>query len=206
MWPIAKNGRIQFQSRKFWISLSKNCIVHWSDAKRKIRLLRNLFSSSAVCGELFLEVPYSTKTAILKHSFVLSWLLQGTMCAHLHKSSVAFELENENGHCESLDTVLWRVRAKALKRGSESFFSCWKIWKSYTGLVWPRELVKISTYPFTLPVTELHCQSRQAKKLEILMPCPFTGPKFCARPKLNWHIVAVTNILCQKKTWFQFRH
>ena len=120
MWPIAKNGRIQFQSRKFWISLSKNCIVHWSEKKRKIRLLRNLFSSSAVCGELFLEVPYSTKTAILKHSFVLSWLLQGTMCAHLHKSSVAFELENENGHCESLDTVLWRVRAKALKRGSES--------------------------------------------------------------------------------------
>ena len=32
------------------------------------------------------------------------------------------------------------------------------------------------------------------------MPCPFTGSKiFCARPKIYLHIVAVTNILCQKK-------
>ena len=38
------------------------------------------------------------------------------------------------------------------------------------------------------------------------MPCPFIGPKyfglvqfFCARPKIYLHIVAVTNILCQKK-------
>ena len=34
----------------------------------------------------------------------------------------------------------------------------------------------------------------------LLMPCPFTGPKiFCARPKINLHIVAVTKMLCQTK-------
>ena len=43
------------------------------------------------------------------------------------------------------------------------------------------------------------------------MPCPFTGPKmfrafpnFCFRPKIYLHIVAVTNILCQTKTLFEF--
>ena len=27
---------------------------------------------------------------------------------------------------------------------------------------------------------------------------------FCARPKIYWHIVVVTNILCQTKWWFAF--
>ena len=37
------------------------------------------------------------------------------------------------------------------------------------------------------------------------MPCPFTGPKkFCARPKIYLHIVAVTNIFCQTKRCFAF--
>ena len=47
---------------------------------------------------------------------------------------------------------------------------------------------------------------RAFKMVTKVMPCPFTGPKmfwagkkFCARPKIYLHIVAVTNILCQTK-------
>ena len=43
------------------------------------------------------------------------------------------------------------------------------------------------------------------------MPCPFTGPKmfwyglnFLRQTKNLFHIVAVTNILCQTKIWFAF--
>ena len=43
--------------------------------------------------------------------------------------------------------------------------------------------------------------------LSTLLPCPKCFGLvqiFCARPKIYWHIVAVTNILCQTKRWFAF--